>query len=120
MPTYSSLVDPTDLCLKLCEAHEQNHFIISLVAHSSIFRVVRCIRNAGNVSCDMAQRFELVFWALSIFHGVPGEAKHCTWFCIHPLGEGQSPRVFYDFWGGALRWAALCCYTEGMSNLVIL
>ena len=120
MHTYSFLVDPADLCLKLCKAHEQNYFIASPVAHSSPFRVVRCIRNTGNVALDMAQRLEAVFWTLSTFHEVPGEPRHSTWFRIHPLGRSQSPCVFRDPCVAASWWAALGCYVEATSDLVIL
>ena len=94
MRTYSFLVDPTDLCLKLREAYEQDYFIVSPVAHPSTFRVVRCIRNTGDFGLDMAQRFELVFWVLSTSHEVPGKAEHYTWFYVLPLRSGQIPCVF--------------------------
>jgi len=94
MRTYSSLVDPTDLCLKLCQAHEQNYVIFPDVARSSRCRLLRHIRSAGDVGLDTAQLFEFIFWALSAFREVPGEAKHSTWFYVLPLRSGQSPRVF--------------------------
>ena len=69
MHTYSSGVGPADLCLELCEAHEQNYVVLPLVAHVSR-REVRCIRCGGDVGLDVAQRFELVFGALSAFYKV--------------------------------------------------
>ena len=54
MRTYSPLVDPTDLRLKLREAHEQNYVIIPLVARSSCFHRFRRVWGAGDVSPDMA------------------------------------------------------------------
>ena len=94
MCTYSSLIDPTDLCLELCEAHEQNYIILPPVARFSCFRNFRRVRGGGDVGPDAAQRFELIFGALSAFHEVPGEAKHSTWFYVLPLGIDQSSCVF--------------------------
>jgi len=66
--TYGSGVNPTNLCLEFCETHEQDYFIIALVAHFSC-NELRCIRSGGDVGFDIAQRFELPFSFLSAFHG---------------------------------------------------
>ena len=66
MHTYIHGIDAADPCLELRKAHEQNYIIFPRLAHR---RVACCIWNFGDVSLDMTQRFELVYWALSISHG---------------------------------------------------
>ena len=81
--TYS-VVDPTDLCLELCETHEQNYIVfppiapLPLVAHP--FRSPRspevwCTRSAGDVDVNTTQYFELVFSPLSAITRCQGELK---------------------------------------------
>ena len=120
MGTYGFGVDPTDLRLKLCEPHKQNYVVFPLVA-----RLSRCSgfchkRSGRNVGPDITQRFELVFWALSTFYEVSGEAKHSTWFCVLPIGGDQRPRVFDDSRGGVSCRGTHGCYGEAMSDLSIL
>jgi len=84
MRTYGFRVSPTDLCLKLRKAHEQNHIVFSPVAHPSRCRKVRCIGSVGDVGPDITQRLEHVFWVLSAFHEVREETKHFTWVYVLP------------------------------------
>ena len=110
MCTYSSLVDPTDLCLKLCEAHEQNHIIFPLVAYFFRCRVVCCIRSAGNVGLDTAQHFEFIFWALSTFRGYQGKLNTLPGSTSFHFGATRAPVYFKipeEARCGGLPWADL-------------
>jgi len=68
----------------------------------------------------MAQRFELVYLALSASHKVPGEAKRFTLFYVLPFGGTQSPRVLDNSWQGMLCRAVLSYPAEAVPDFPIL